>query len=135
MKKLLVIFATLLVWGQIGTNPAYAYEPDRDEDILVTGIHFPDPSLTRPRSLESHDPNIKACLHYGTEQLEVTFEYYSGDAIIEVLDWTGTPVIAYPCNTMSEWNVYLPMPADDGAYTLRIYIANAEYVGRFMLVR
>ena len=132
MKKLIIAIATVLVWGQIGITPTYAYEPDRDEDIKITSSHMPDPDLTRARSI---DPIVSACLHYSTEQLEVTFEYYSGDAVIEVIDWTGMPVYTYTCNTMMESNVYLPMPADEGAYTLKIYITHAVYVGNFVLVR
>lgn len=131
MKKLLFAIASVLIWSQMGITSLYAMQ-DEDEAIRLAGEHLPDPDLTRARSI---GPNVTACLHHDMDQLEVAFENYLGEAAIEVLDWTGTPVMTYSCHTAMEWNVYLPIPEEDGAYTLKIYIANAVYVGNFVLMR
>ena len=136
MKKVIALFA-VLVFCQICVVPVFAMNDGEDEGptrkgIKLIAIQKPDPEDTKTRSLI---PDVEACADYEAGLIEVYFNKDLGNATIQLLDAMGVVLADQRCHSAWEGFATLPLPADDGAYTLKIFTDFADYVGNFVLMR
>ena len=133
MKKVIALFAALVL-GQMIVCPLFAKNDDDPikHDIKLIAIQQPDPEDTKARSLI---PDVEAYADYEAGLIEVYFNKDLGNATIQLLDAMGVVLADQRCHSAWEGFATLPLPADDGAYTLKIFTDFADYVGNFVLMR
>ena len=132
MKKVIALFA-VLAFGQIFAHSLFAMnDDDKELAIRLVAIQKPDPDDTRARSLI---PDVEAYADYEAGLIEVYFNKDLGNATIQLLDAMGVVLADQRCHSAWEGFATLPLPADDGAYTLKIFTDFADYVGNFVLMR
>lgn len=134
MKKF-VLFATAAV---IGIMPVSADAPKEQEvrksqtgDIVLITTDKPPVDSTRSRS--AIGTPVSAYLDTDMGTIEVAFDIPEGTATASIVNAFGQTVYQYTCNSEIEWLIYLPLPADEGCYTLKISTSEAEYEGSFTL--
>lgn len=127
MKKIIVLFTAILGGLQVygislsdEANDIFFYE---DRKVLED---------TRSRSI---GPAVSARVNYDMGQIEIAFNEYIGVAAIRVVDGMGMTIAAYQCDTETEWDAYLPIPVNEGAYTLIIDSSVAVFTGNFFIGR
>lgn len=133
MKKF-VLFATAAV---IGIMPVSADAPKEQEvrksqtgDIVLITTDKP---LKDTRSRSAIGTPVSAYLDTDMGTIEVAFDIPEGTATASIVNAFGQTVYQYTCNSEIEWLIYLPLPADEGCYTLKISTSEAEYEGSFTL--
>lgn len=127
MKKIIILFTAILGGLQVygislsdEANDIFFYE---DRKVLED---------TRSRSI---GPAVSARVNYDMGQIEIAFNEYIGAAAIRVVDGMGMTIAAYQCDTETEWDAYLPIPVNEGAYTLIIDSSVAVFTGNFFIGR
>ena len=132
MKKTIALFA-VLVFCQIHPASIFATNDDvKTDDIQLIAIHKPDPEDIKTRSLL---PDVEARVNYDAGQIEVCFNKDLGVATVQLFDAMGLLIDARYCDSVLEGAAYLALPAENGAYTLKIFTDFADYVGNFVLMR
>lgn len=125
MKKIIVLIAGILGGLQVyGINLL-----DEANDIFF----YEDRKVLEDTRSRSIGPAVSARVNHDMGQIEIAFSEYLGVATIRVVDGMGMTISAYRCDTETEWDAYLPIPADAGAYKLIIDSSVAEYVGEFFI--
>lgn len=120
----------------ICTIPLYADNnggnPPKDDDkYAIVFIRNDMKGDTRSRS--AIGTPVSAYLDTDMGTIEVAFDIPEGTATASIVNAFGQTVYQYTCNSEIEWLIYLPLPADEGCYTLKISTSEAEYEGSFTL--
>ncbi|MDE5708249.1 MAG: hypothetical protein K2G66_02330 [Alistipes sp.] len=118
----------------ICTIPLYADDnPKKDEDKYAIVLITTDKPLRDTRSRSAIGSPVSAYLDTDMGTIEVAFDVPEGLATASIVNAFGQTVYQYTCNSEIEWLIYLPLPADEGCYTLKIVTSEAEYEGSFTL--
>ena len=133
MKK----FFLFAVVAMMGIAPVSADAPKEQEtkksqtgDIVLITTDRPIKD-TRSRSVIGMP--VSAYLDAEMGQIEVIFDIPEGTATTTIVNAFGQAVYRYTCDSEIEWMLYLPLPAEEGDYTLKIETSAASYEGHFSL--
>ena len=129
MKKIVIFIVALFSLSQVDaySNANHDSHPD---DIYIYEMVNGSGDSFRSRSI---GPAVSARVNHDMGQIEIAFSEYLGVATIRVVDGMGMTISAYRCDTETEWDAYLPIPVDAGAYKLIIDSSVAEYIGEFFI--
>ncbi len=105
-------------------------DDNKDAIVLVTTDRG---GLKDTRSRSVIGMPVSAYLDLEMGQIEVIFDIPEGTATTTIVNAFGQAVYQYTCDSEMEWMVYLPLPAEEGNYTLKIETAAASYEGTFSL--
>lgn len=121
----------------ICTIPLYADnnggKPKDDDKYAIVLITTDKPPVDSTRSRSAIGTPVSAYLDTDMGTIEVAFDIPEGTATASIVNAFGQTVYQYTCNSEIEWLIYLPLPADEGCYTLKISTSEAEYEGSFTL--
>ena len=129
MKKIVILIAALFSLNQVD---AYSNLDSHSDDIYIYEMVNGSGDSFRSRSI---GPAVSARVNYDMGQIEIAFNEYIGVAAIRVVDGMGMTIAAYQCDTETEWDAYLPIPVNEGAYTLIIDSSVAVFTGNFFIGR
>ena len=130
MKKIIVLIAGIFALNQVNAFCESSNLLDKADDIRFDEMVKEDLEHLRSRSI---GPAVSARVNHDMGQIEIAFSEYLGVATIRVVDGMGMTISAYRCDTETEWDAYLPIPVDAGAYKLIIDSFVAEYIGEFFI--
>ncbi|MDE6375360.1 MAG: hypothetical protein K2L09_06495 [Alistipes sp.] len=132
MKKF-ILFAVAAITSAL---PVSADAPKEEIKKSQTGdivLITTDKPLRDTRSRSAIGSPVSAYLDTDMGTIEVAFDVPEGLATASIVNAFGQTVYQYTCNSEIEWLIYLPLPADEGCYTLKIVTSEAEYEGSFTL--
>lgn len=132
MKKIIVLVASVFALNQATAFCSSSCLQDKADDIRFDEMVKEDLDNLRSRSI---GPAVSARVNYDMGQIEIAFNEYIGVAAIRVVDGMGMTIAAYQCDTETEWDAYLPIPVNEGAYTLIIDSSVAVFTGNFFIGR
>lgn len=128
---LILIFACITSEVAVAQFPEVSKKQGSQEIKIVT-IDHPSTGPVSPKT-RSAIPAISACLDFDMEQIEISFKASHGATTVYIINSMGQAIFSYSCDSSVEWLIYLPIPIDEGFYTLKIVSASAEYSGTFTI--
>lgn len=131
MKKF-ILFAVVAMMGIVPVSADTPKDSNENKDAIVLTRRGRTTDDTRSRSWISENP-IVVYLDLEMGQIEVIFDIPEGTATTTIVNAFGQAVYRYTCDSEIEWMLYLPLPAEEGDYTLKIETSAASYEGHFSL--
>ena len=132
MKKFfLSAILALCAFPMYADNNGGNQSKDDNKDAIVLITIGKGPKDTRSRSVIGMP--VSAYLDAEMGQIEVIFDIPEGTATTTIINAFGQAVYRYTCDSEIEWMLYLPLPAEESDYTLKIETSAASYEGSFSL--
>ena len=130
LSAILALCALPMYANNDGGNGGNQSKKDDDRYAIVF-IRDDMKGDTRSRSVIGMP--VSAYLDAEMGNIEVIFDIPEGTATTTIVNAFGQAVYRYTCDSEIEWMLYLPLPAEEGDYTLKIETSAASYEGHFSL--